>query len=326
MEEIILESGLKISIEKKNAVVLGHTDPLLRVLTIPFEIVYDNQKISMVGINSNAFSKSALEEVNIPSSMKRIGDFAFSHCENLKQINFVDSEKEYNNRLMHMDMFGWIDGLVIGKHSFSGCNSLTEIHIPMYVREILDGAFFSCSTLEKVVWNELDRNELLCTECGSEYPRHSVSIGSEAFAFCKKLNELKLSPLVRNINSNIIQDTALSTIDLPARMNNIDECAFAFSNIESIVFPSDFIIIRYGTCQYCEKLKNIVLPSELGYIRESAFKNCTSLKEIYIPKSVKEIEPTSFRGCLKLSTVTCSKQFAEKFQKYFPANVVFDVY
>jgi hypothetical protein len=279
-----------------------------------------------VEITPKAFSQSALEEVNIPSTMNRIGDFAFSHCENLKQINFLDNEEEYRKRLMHMDMFGWINGLVIGKHAFSGCNSLTEIHIPMYVREIQDGAFYRCSTLEKVVWDELDENELLRTECGSEFQRHPVSIGSEAFAFCTKLNELKLSPLVKSIDSNFIQDTALTKIDLPERIEQIDECAFAFSNIESIVFPVDFYVIKYGTCLSCKKLKNIVLPPGLGYIRESAFKNCTSLEEIFIPKSVKEIDSTSFGGCSKLSMVTCSEEFAQNFQKYFPDNVDFDVY
>ena len=83
MEEIILESGLKIGIEKKKAVVLGHTDPHLKVLSIPFEIEHEKQKITLVGIKPKAFSQSAIEEVSTPSMMTLIGELVFSNCENL---------------------------------------------------------------------------------------------------------------------------------------------------------------------------------------------------------------------------------------------------
>lgn len=325
MDQITTESGLKIGIEEKTAIVLGHTDPTLKVLTIPAEIEHDEKKFKVSTIFPKIFSKSELEEVNIPSSMELIGDQAFYRCEKLKKINFLDNDKEYRRRLKLLNMGFRFNGLSIGDSAFGHCDSLVEVHIPMYVREIGESVFFNCSSLEKVVWDDLDKDELVETKCYSDLPGYRVSIGKRAFSYCKKLHELKLSPLVNNISANFIEGTALSKIDLPEKRMNIDELAFAFSNLESVVFPDELAYIRYGTCMGCKYLKDVFFPSELEYIGEKAFEDCTSLTGIHIPRSVKEIHPSSFRYCSNLLKVYCSKKHVPVMKKQLSAGAVFEV-
>lgn len=326
MEEIVIESGVKIGIEEKKAMVLGHTDPHLKTLTIPFEIKHHGMEFKVVGIYPKAFSNSELEEISIPSSMVVIGENAFAHCDNLAKINFWDNEDEYRGRMMQCDMFGYLNGLSIDAFAFSYCNSLAEVHIPMYVSEIGKGAFFSCSSLEKVVWNELDQNEIIVTECYSDSPRHCVSIGKSAFAGCEKLAELLLSPLILKLGDSFIADTSIRKIDLLEGKMDIDECAFAFSNLEAIVFPEKCYDIRYGTCMRCEKLRDVVLPSVLWYIGENAFEGCISLEEIHIPRSVKKIDSSSFEDCSNLRRVSCSKKHVPILEKQLSPVTVFDVW
>ena len=326
MEQLTLKSGLKIGVEEKGAIVLGHTDSQLKVLTIPFEIEHNEQRIKVVEIAPKVFSKCELEEVNIPSTIKLIGESAFFHCENLKKINFLDNENEYKSRWMFLEMgFRGFQGLEIGSLAFSHCDSLTEVHIPMYVWELNDEAFSHCSSLEKVVWDELDKGEIIITGCYCERPRYSVSIGKRAFYCCEKLTELQLSPLVGSLGESFIAHTAIPKMDLLEGKMEIEDFAFAFSNLETIVFPEQCYNIRYGTCARCYKLKDVVLPSRLEYIDEDAFSCCTSLSDIYIPRSVKEIDPRSFKGCSNLWRVSCSKKHIPVLKKQLPADAVYEV-
>lgn len=70
-----------------------------------------------------------LETVILPEGMKKIPDYAFSNCGNIKYMDLPGSLTE------------------IGKYAFSNCDSLTSIHIPEGVVKIGDYAFNACDKL-----------------------------------------------------------------------------------------------------------------------------------------------------------------------------------
>ena len=72
------------------------------------------------------------EKFVIPSGVTCIGEFAFSWCDNLKEINIPES----------------VTG--IGKEAFSWCDNLKEINIPESVTGIGDWAFSWCSNLKEI--------------------------------------------------------------------------------------------------------------------------------------------------------------------------------
>lgn len=74
----------------------------------------------------------------------------------------------------------------------------------------------------------------------------------------------------------------------------IDEFAFFFSDIESIVIPSNIKCIKQFAFANCESLSEITLSEGLEVIEYCAFDYCESLTSINIPKTVKLIETKAF--------------------------------
>ena len=107
-------------------------------------------------IGENAFRDfENLEELFIPSSVKRIRAAAFSGCKNLKRVSFS---------------LGLIE---IDDEAFSSCPSITEIEIPDTCKRIGEGAFEGCAALGFV-------------KLSSEVEM----IGASAFAYCFNLREI----------------------------------------------------------------------------------------------------------------------------------------
>ena len=84
-------------------------------------------------IISGAFSDcELLESINIPSSVKVIGQEAFFRCKLLTNIDLPNSVTSIYNS------------------AFAGCTSLTSIRIPDSVTSIYDSAFVGCASLTSI--------------------------------------------------------------------------------------------------------------------------------------------------------------------------------
>ena len=115
---------------------------------IPAE--YANKRVT--GIGEEAFFNSQfLTAVNVPESVERIGQYAFS-CTTLMEISLPASLK------------------AIDQGVFSGCDFLKRIEIPEGVKEIPAFAFYGCEKLESIV-----------------IPGSVQAIGKSAFAHCWRL-------------------------------------------------------------------------------------------------------------------------------------------
>lgn len=74
-----------------------------------------------------------LREVGIPGSVKEIGEHAFYDCYNLKKVEIPESVES------------------IEEWGFWGCASLREVKIPKSCKRIKDRAFADCLNLRKVI-------------------------------------------------------------------------------------------------------------------------------------------------------------------------------
>lgn len=90
--------------------------------------------------------------IEIPGSVREIGDEAFNGCTSLSQVNIEEGVK------------------VIGNGTFENCSSLLGIQIPSSVTEIGLGAFWNCKSLTFLV-----------------IPKGIKVIGEEAFTRCEGL-------------------------------------------------------------------------------------------------------------------------------------------
>lgn len=90
---------------------------------------------NMIKIPDWLFYNSKIEDIIIPDTVTKIGDYAFSLCSDLTSITIPDSVT------------------CIGNYAFSGCSSLESIKLPDSVDRISEGAFYDCKMLKSVNFN-----------------------------------------------------------------------------------------------------------------------------------------------------------------------------
>jgi hypothetical protein len=105
-----------------------------------------------------------IKTVEIPNTVKTIGEAAFWNCTNLTKVNIPVSVK------------------TIGKSAFGDCKKLKSVTIPENVKIIEEGLFYGCTSLEKVALNN-------CVE----------KIQSYAFGNCRNLKEITIPKSVEKI-------------------------------------------------------------------------------------------------------------------------------
>lgn len=87
-------------------------------------------------IGNGALSGTKIREIVIPGSVRSIGNDAFDRCLQLSSISFENSS----------------DGLKLGDDVFASCNSLAEITIPARITHLGDRSFFRCEKLSKITF------------------------------------------------------------------------------------------------------------------------------------------------------------------------------
>ena len=241
-------------------------------------------KDGSVGIADEAFySHQIITSINIPASVKHMGNAAFKYCKALTNVTFAEGSQLTS----------------ISNDAFSGCEKLVGIEIPASVVSIGDSAFYSinytyCDELTSVTFAE-----------GSQLKY----IGAGAFAHCQKLTSIELPAGVISIGSGAFADCiALTSIDIPSSVSSIDEGAFSgCASLKSIKIPSEVTSIREGTFTGCSALKSIEIPEKVTSIGERAFAGCIALTSIDIPSSVSNIGNYAFSGCDTLAKITFGK-------------------
>lgn len=173
---------------------------------------------SLSRISDYAFSGSMLSKVVIPEKVKEIGDGAFSGCKYLKNVSISS-----NNNLT-----------TIGEWAFVGCDKLSfsGLTFGKTMKAIGNNAFMDCSV------GKLEFEE------GVEY------IGDGAFAGGLSNKELNLPNTLKSIGS-LAFDGSFSKIELGTGLENIGVNAFVSSakagslcmNIETPLIVDGYLIL-----------------------------------------------------------------------------------
>jgi len=220
----------------------------------------------------------------------------------------------------------------VGFQAFFGCFYITEVVVPVGVREIGRGAFSSCFRLERI-----------------SLPATVTAIGESAFISCKSLREIHVdgqNPTFTVINrmlcnkdgSEVVACPArVSALELPLTVKSIRSRAFSWCIAENVFIPMSVVKIGCGAFDSCVNLKSfsvdekngsfcvvngllcdktrtrlvacpgavlaVSFPKGIVAIEDEAFAGCENLGGIKIPSSVKRIGENAFNGCRSLSVV-----------------------
>lgn len=100
-------------------------------------------------------------EVEVPASVKEIGDWAFGGCVHLQKVTLPTT-------VTH-----------VGESAFKGCRKLQSLHFPDSLLSIGEWAFYQCESLEEI-----------------HIPESVTHIGDWAFCGCNKLQTIHLPGMV----------------------------------------------------------------------------------------------------------------------------------
>ena len=161
------------------SLVFKHMIHLESVIEVESFIIRDNIQIPVTIIDNNAFKdNSKVEFVEICQGIKKIGDKAFSGCDQLRDVIIPNTVE------------------TIEKAAFSCCSSIVSIDIPDSVTSIGSGVFFGCTSLESInIPNSIsDIKELTFAGCSSlksiTIPTTIKRIEKFAFANCNSLKSI----------------------------------------------------------------------------------------------------------------------------------------
>ena len=244
-------------------------------------------------ICNEAFYNCSLFSIDIPNSVTRIGNEAFSGCESLTSINIPDSVIKMEGN----PFAGWKGSLSIESKSFIYENNVLfnadktiiiayraddeSYNVPGTVTSIGDKAFYECESLTNI-----------------NIPDSVTSIGKSAFYRCKSLTSINIPDSVTSIgNRAFYRCTSLSSINIPGSVTSIGGWAFSrCESLTSINIPDSVISIGNSAFETCTSLASINIPNSVTSIGDSAFCLCKSLTSINIPESVIKMEGNPFAG------------------------------
>lgn len=294
--------------------IIGHKGNLNSQLTFENEII---------GIADEAFKdEGILTRVNLPLSLKYIGNSAFDGCINLRTMSLPDSLLEVGDSAFHnCKSLGKVelkanvkaigsyafskcinltqlileDGVAfIGEYAFTGCEKLNSINIPKSVTTISKGAFNGCKKIESLTIEE-----------GVQH------IGDYAFINCEKIQEVIIPNSIKDIGIGAFEDcSTLRTVTLSTALTVLNELVFAKTALKIINIPGNITDIKERAFFGCVAMENATIDVAEGAgnltIGEYAFNECTALTSVTLTERITTIGRGAFMGCSKLSWINLS--------------------
>ncbi len=247
--------------------------------------------------------------VEIPNTIKKIGDFQFYGFNNVATIIVPESVQS------------------IGLSVFTACSKVTSITIP-FVGANIDqtnntylGYLFGADSLSfnsKYVPTSLKEVTIkggnsIGTAAFSEcyyiekitIPHSVTSIEGYAFDFCERLTSVYYEGTLVDWCKMQLGSTSSNPMEYASHFylrNNNNEWE-DLKSLEEIIIPNEITAIGQYAFSYCSNLKNITIPDSVTSIGQHAFFECSSLISAILPKDLTTIENYLFFNCSNLTDI-----------------------
>ena len=241
--------------------------------------------------DEDVISGGSIVKVEIPDTVLKIGNCAFTLCSSLKQITIPSSVLE------------------IGNGAFDSCGALSDVVIPDSVMKIGNSAFAHCHGLRTIT-----------------IPKSVTYIGMNPFRGCEKLETI-----ICKSDTYIYEEGALFSKDMsvlisyfykgtsysvPNGVVLIGKSAFScFRRLTEVIIPDSVKEIGDWAFSGCTSLKYISIPPTITNIGCQAFFNCKSLTQIKIPESILQIGNDVFGACCSLKKIIVPKGYIKKYER-----------
>ena len=221
---------------------------------------------------------TAQADIDIPSSVKTIGESAFGNCHNLASVSMPSVETIGNMAFMccsDLMSVSMPSVKTIDYWAFSVCTGLKSVFMPS-VETIGDKAFSWCFILPSVDISSVktigDAAFEGCALMSVRLPASCTSVGANPFVACDALEEIVVDENNMNYTSvdGVLYDKAIRTlISCPAGKHSID-------------MPSSVTKIGEKAIFDCDRLTSVRLPASCASIVGNPFGSCNSLEELVV--------------------------------------------
>ena len=244
-----------------------------------------------------------LKKVELPSSLKGIGQYTFAYCSSLEDITLPANLE------------------LIGQNAFRG-SGLKSFTVPANVTILYNYILAECPNLTSVTFHdgitELKQYVFKASAQLTDIvlPTSVTKIGSDCF-YGTAITTMDLSNIkITSATANLFRDcTKLTSVTLHPDSTNLGNYFFAgCTSLETVTIPSGIKYLGTYTFQGCTALKEITLPSAMTLIGTSAtaatnssaaytFQDCTSLTTVNGLEKITKMSKGVFAGCTSLAEV-----------------------
>ena len=310
-------------------------------LYINNELLTDVKITTADSIKNYAFYNcQSIKSAEIGNSVTSIGWGAFSGCSGLTSViwnakNYKDFEDYYETPFY--DICSSIASFTFGnevehipEYLCYGMSKLTEVTIPNSVTSIGGSAFYGCSGLTSVIWNDKNCEDFKYDSYynTSTSPFYNISSNITSFTFgnevehtpaylcygMSKLTEMTIPNSVTSIGSSAFSGcSGLTSLTIPNSVTSIGLWAFSnCSRLTSVIWNAKNCEGFGGFINSIPKIPFYNTPSitsftfgnEVEHIPAYLCYEMRNLKEVTIGNSVTSIGSAAFSDCSGLTEVT----------------------
>ena len=212
-------------------------------------------------IETDAFLSLPMGQVDLPSTLTFLGEYAFAFC-SISEVDIPSGVEVLSKYAFYYNP--------ITKITFH--EGLREIGMAAFSPEYVDSLVFP-STLQSIdlytydLFNYDEGREILCEFVEFQNGTEPLYLKDYCFYHFGKLKTLILSDNIVHIGRSCFEKSNVKNVNIPYRVRSIHWKCFAD----------------------CDSLQRVVIPENLTTIETEAFKNTPLLKEISLPASVTNI-------------------------------------
>ena len=314
-------SAKTVSVAMKNNTISGN-------VVIPSTVTYSGTTYTVTAVSDYGFNDARdITSVSIPGTVTSLGNRAFGDCHGLTKITFEESSQPlsivcgyygsfqscdadksvyaYRNLTPNEEYspFYEVTSVTVGGKAttvanglFKGQNKMTSITIGNSVTSIGKQAFYDCGDSEGVVE--------LVLQIGNSVTK----IDTDAFYSCESLRSLTLPSTMKLVDNCAFQYSGIYSIVIPAAVDSIGDRAFgdchnlADIRIENCDRPLKMKEGYYGPFNYSDAEKTVYIGRDLKLTENgNPFINPTS---VVFSDNVTTINKKLFYGSKTLTSIT----------------------
>ena len=244
-------------------------------------LTVENSQLETIG-DYAFYQNRIIEDVEIPASVKSIGNHAFDDCYSLSSITFAP-----NSSLE-----------TIGDYAFANSDNVEEITLPGSLKSIGAYAFYYCYYLESVTFEE-GQNDLVIGDFAFYYGYYLENVvlssnvtvlGNSAFKYCGYYGYNGLEVTINNIENSRLTtigaecfySSELKSFVIPKSVSNLPPVTDPATGetYDRLGIGAKAFYGLYGTLTSLTFEMGGTLPLTIG---ENAFDNAALLTEVVLP-------------------------------------------